>query len=158
MFLARRNLFQDRLRLALSITMLAVLVLTACIGGNNSATDQSGNAAGGTQKNEGGAVTVAVTWDGPASGPVFLVALDTHSVDLDGYDLRELATLRTDKGLELRPAGWDAPKGGHHRSGRLTFPDRGADGAPAFGPDTKGMTLIVRDVAGVPERRFQWTW
>ena len=36
------------------------------------------------------------------------MVLDTHSVDLDRYDLAELAVLRTDNGLELLPAVWDS--------------------------------------------------
>jgi hypothetical protein len=67
-------------------------------------------------------VTIAVTWQGAEAGPVFNVALDTHSVDLDAVDLSKAAMLRTDPGVQVRPVGWDAPKGGHHRSGTLAFP------------------------------------
>ena len=56
-----------------------------------------------TQTNEGGQVTVQVTWQGPSAGPVFSVVLDTHSGDLDGYDLKQLASLRTASGREVRP-------------------------------------------------------
>ena len=64
--------------------------------------------------------------------------------------------LRAEGGREVAPSGWDAPKGGHHREGTLTFPAAAADGAPVIGPDTRAVELVVRDVAGVPERRFQW--
>src|SRR5215212_7345307 len=50
----------------------------------------------GRQTNTGGQVTLVVTWAGPGGGPVFSVAMDTHSVNLDRYDLRQLAVLRTD--------------------------------------------------------------
>lgn len=83
--------------------------------------------------------------------------MDTHAVDLDGYDLGQLAVLRTDGGREVRPSGWDAPKGGHHRSGTLTFPATAADGSPLIGPTTRAIELVIRDVGGVPERRFRWT-
>jgi hypothetical protein len=73
-----------------------------------------------TQTNEGGQVTIKTTWQGRGAGPVFAVVMDTHAVDLDGYDLKQLAVLRTDDGREVQPIGWDAPKGGHHRSGTLT--------------------------------------
>jgi hypothetical protein len=51
-----------------------------------------------TQTNEGGQVTIKATWQGPSAGPIFDVVLDTHAVDLDGYDLTQLATLRIDGG------------------------------------------------------------
>ncbi|MBI4491652.1 MAG: hypothetical protein HY690_02530 [Chloroflexi bacterium] len=110
-----------------------------------------------TQTREAQQVTVAVTWTNPGAGPVFAVVLDTHSVDLDRYDLRQLARLRTDQGLEALPSGWDAPQGGHHRSGTLAFPTTTAEGRPLIGPDTRTVELVIRDVAGVPERVFQWT-
>jgi len=129
------------------------LVLIGC-----GSAESGGNAAkssAATQTSEGGAVTVAVTWKGPSAGPVFDVAMDTHS-DLDGYDLKKLAVLRNDRGKEVRPSGWDAPKGGHHREGTLTFLQRAPDGSSVIGPDTREITLVIRDVAGVPERRFEW--
>jgi hypothetical protein len=111
-----------------------------------------------TISNEGGQVTVEVTWAGPVTGAgdsVFNVVLDTHAVDLDRYDLRDLAVLRTDTGIEVRPTEWQAPKGGHHRQGPLVFPNT-LDGRPVLGPDTRTIELIIRDVAGVGERSFTW--
>jgi hypothetical protein len=110
-----------------------------------------------TQINEGGQVTIEVTWHGPSAGLVFDVAMDTHSVDLDGYDLAQLALLRTDEGVEVKPGGWDAPPGGHHRSGALMFPDKAPDGRSVIGPTTKSIELVIHEVAGVPERVFRWT-
>lgn len=109
-----------------------------------------------TQVSEGGPVTVAVTWEGPSAGPVFTVTMDTHSVDLDGYDLAQLAALHTDQGVEVVPLSWDAPRGGHHRGGTLVFPRTGPDGAPVLGATSSALHLAIRDVAGVPERSFQW--
>jgi hypothetical protein len=113
-------------------------------------------AGSATRISEGGQVTVEVTWGGPSAGPVFTVVLDTHAVDLDGYDLRALAVLRTDDGREVAPSGWDAPRGGHHREGELTFPVTAADGTPVIGPGTRAIEVLVRDVAGIPERSFRW--
>lgn len=44
-----------------------------------------------TRTNEGGQVTIIVTWQGRAAGPIFAVEMDTHAVDLDSYNLRQLA-------------------------------------------------------------------
>lgn len=114
-------------------------------------------AEGGTLYSEGGRVTVAVFWDGlvRAEGDrvtlAFQVAMDTHSVNLDAYDLAKLAVLRNDRGETVRPASWEAPRGGHHRKGVLTF------AVPAkFVAGARFLELVVRDVAGVPERVLRW--
>jgi hypothetical protein len=96
-------------------------------------------------------VTVAVTFlkegsDGPASR----VVLDTHSVNLDGYRFEEIVRLRDGKGSELTPTAVENPQGGgHHRSAtaRFAWPE----------PRPKALDLVVKGVAGVPERLFQWT-
>jgi len=171
---------QTRAWAAVALALAASLVLAAC-GGSNLAPAAPANsprseqttggsvaakppegaqqpqASGSTQTSEGGAVTVEVTWQGRSAGPVFRVAMDTHSVDLDSYDLMKLAVLRIDQGQELRPSGWDAPPGGHHRSGTLTFPVNAPDGSPLIGPNTRTIELVIRGVAGVPERVFRWT-
>ncbi len=64
-----------------------------------------------TQTSEGGQVTIKVTWQGLEAGPVFTVAMDTHSVNLDGYDLGQLAVLRTASGQEIKPLSWGGPAG-----------------------------------------------
>lgn len=109
-----------------------------------------------TQTNEGGQVTIKATWNGVSAGPIFNVVMDTHSVDLDGYDLTQLAVLRVD-GREVQPVGWDAPKGGHHREGTLTFPTIDVDENLLIAPSTRTVELVIRDVAGMPERVFRWT-
>lgn len=154
-------------RLRVAVIALAVVVVIAGLAlwvrsysGATSTTSSAGTttqASTMTRTNEGGQVTIRVTWQGKSAGPVFAVALDTHAVDLDGYDLRHLAVLRTDKGQELQPASWNAPTGGHHRSGMLTFPATLADGTAVIGTNTRSIELIIRNVAGIPERTFQWT-
>lgn len=114
-------------------------------------------AAGGTQISEGGRVTLAVSWDGLAQRQgdrltlTLQVAMDTHFVNLDGYDLALLAALRNDRGQTVQPASWQAPRGGHHRRGELTFT------VPAtFVTGARFFELVVRDVAGVRERLLRW--
>lgn len=114
-------------------------------------------AAGGTLVSEGRRVTVAVFWDGLAQSQgdqvtvALQVTMDTHSVNLDAYDLAKLAVLRNDRGETVLPASWEAPRGGHHRKGVLTF------AVPAeFVAGTRFLELVVHDVAGVPERVLRW--
>lgn len=152
-----------RVLLLAALTVALALILAGC-GGANSADDGDGTtagsdgaeASGATQTSEGGGVTIEVAWKGPSAGSVFDVTMDTHSVDLDGYDLKKLAVLRDDRGKEVRPSDWNAPKGGHHREGTLAFPEKAPDGSSVIGPDTREITLVIRDVAGVPERKFAW--
>ena len=110
-----------------------------------------------THTNEGGQVTIKATCQGPVAGPIFYVVMDTHAVDLDGFDLKQLAFLRINGAREVQPTGWDAPKGGHHRTGTLTFPAKAADGSALIAPDARTIELVIRDIAGVPERVFRWT-
>ena len=110
-----------------------------------------------TRVSEGGEVTVTATWQEPAEKPNFMVVMDTHAVDLDGYDLVQLAALRVDNGPELAPVRWDAPAGGHHREGTLVFPPEYA-GKATIDAQSRTVELIIRGVAGVPERIFSWRW
>ncbi len=122
----------------------------------NGATKGSGSL---TQTNSGGSVTLAVTWQRSeqASAPlVFSVAMDTHSVNLDGIDLAKSAVLRTDAGVEVKPEKWESPPGGHHRSGSITFPSKDGSGKPLLGSGVKSIELVIRDVASVKERVLRW--
>ncbi|MDP2931461.1 MAG: hypothetical protein Q8O05_03045 [Chloroflexota bacterium] len=105
------------------------------------------------QTSSGGGVTIDVEWRGLKDGLlVFGVTMDTHSGSLDQYNLRDLAILRDSSGTEYRPNNWDAPPGGHHREGILTFPV-----ADSLNLRTvKYVELILRDTAGVKERGLKW--
>jgi hypothetical protein len=143
----------------MATALVGALVLGACAApvAPTPASDPTPVAGGGrTQVVDGGQVTVRVSWAGPSAGPVFDVTVDTHAVDLDGYDLTGLATLRLGDGRQVAPTSWEAPRGGHHRIGKLAFPAATADGkAVLAGPGS--VELVIRDIAGVPERAFKWT-
>lgn len=97
-----------------------------------------------------GGVRVAVKPEVLApEGPVkFAISLNTHSVPLV-QDLTAVAELRDDQGRSYRPEKWEgSPPGGHHRRGTLIF--------PALQDPVQSVTLIIRDVADVPERTFSW--
>ncbi len=100
-----------------------------------------------------GSVTIDIEW-AKAEGSTlsFNVDMNTHSVDLDPYDLRKLAILRDDTGNEYRAASWDSAPGGHHRQGVLTFP------LPQSIKEGKAkyLELVIQNVAGVRERALKW--
>jgi len=103
-----------------------------------------------TQSVSGGSVTVKVTYLNPKSkdAPRFSAVLDTHSVDLDSYELKSLTVLRDDTGKIYPPTAVENKGSGHHREIVLTF--------PKMSPESKRMNLVIKDVAGVKERTFRW--
>jgi hypothetical protein len=108
-----------------------------------------------TLTDEQGAVVVTVTQinlNGPGETLDFEVALNTHSVDLS-MDLAQNAFLTTDTGLTVSAIRWDAPSGGHHVSGTLSFPTGLGDQVVLEGVEQ--VTLTIRNVAA-PERVFTW--
>ena len=98
----------------------------------------------------GGGVTAKVTYLNPGTTdePRFQVVLDTHSVDLDAYDLKGITVLRDDAGKIYVSTGVENKSGGHHREATLGF--------PKVTSDVKRIELVIRDVAGVKERVFRW--
>ena len=104
---------------------------------------------------EQGAVEIVITpinLNDPGETLDFQVSMNTHSVDLS-MDLATLATLETDTGHAVEAALWDAPRGGHHVQGTLSFPDS-LDGKLLLDGVTR-LTLIIRDI-DAPERVFVW--
>jgi len=102
-----------------------------------------------------GAVTVEITPPklSEASDTLeFEVALNTHSVDLS-MDLAALSTLATDKGLVVPATKWNAPLGGHHVSGTLSFPAN-QDGKSVLA-GAQRLTLTIRDLDAA-RRVFEW--
>jgi hypothetical protein len=88
----------------------------------------------------------------PADNLEFEVSMNTHSVDLS-MDLATQATLTTDAGLTVSASTWDAPRGGHHVSGKLIFPAT-QNGTSILQSATK-LTLTITNV-DVPTRVFEW--
>jgi Spy/CpxP family protein refolding chaperone len=115
-----------------------------------------------TQEDTQGPVTVSVTLLTPdkprADGKLAVqVKLETHTVNLDQYQLEQLALLRDAQGREVPALGLESPSGGgHHREGVLTFPGTDASGKPLLSHEAKTLTLILRGIGGVSERVFRW--
>ena len=107
------------------------------------------------QRDQGeGGVEIEVTFGGPGAAAyepdrysVFLVAMNTHSVDLSGDDLVALSELRAG-GKSFTALRWiSTADDSHHRSGVLIFP-KAVAGQP--------LEMIIKSVAGVPVRTFRW--
>ena len=132
------------------MTTLKILVLGLILGSFLRGAESFGAAAAdNTQTVSGGGVTVKVTY--LAQTPhesKFSVVLDTHSVNLDVYDLKGNSILRDDTGILFEPTGVENKGSGHHREIILTFPR----------PSTKRqwLELVLKDIAGEKERTFRW--
>jgi hypothetical protein len=98
----------------------------------------------------GGGVTAKATYLNPGGteDTRFEISLDTHSVDLDSYDLKALSSLRDDAGKVYQPTKVENKGSGHHRRLVLVF--------PKLARGNKRLELVVKDVAGVKERSFVW--
>ena len=108
------------------------------------------NIADKTRRDSAGGVTVKVTLlDSKADGDLrFEIALDTHFVNLDSYDLKTISVLRDGAGKVYLPKTVENKGSGHHRQSTVLF-GKLADG-------TKRLELVIKDVAGVKERVFRW--
>ncbi|MCQ3972111.1 MAG: hypothetical protein DPW09_01550 [Anaerolineae bacterium] len=104
-----------------------------------------------TQSSNEKAVIVEVTPLNLSQGGAsldFEVAFNTHSVEL-AFDPAKISVLQDDQGHEYPAQSWEGPgPTGHHRSGTLRF--------KALDHPTKFVEVVMRDVAGVPERTFRW--
>jgi hypothetical protein len=103
-----------------------------------------------TRTNSDGGVTAKVTYLNPGGteDTRFEISLDTHSVDLDSYDLKALSSLRDDAAKVYQPTKVENKGSGHHRQVVLIFPKTTSG--------SKGLELVIRDIAGVKERSFVW--
>lgn len=103
-----------------------------------------------TRTDTGGGVTVKATLPHPETQDEtrFQVGLDTHSVNLDAYDLKTLSLLRNNTGKTYEPTRVENKGSGHHREITIVF--------PKLDPGVKRVELIIKDVAGVKERSFSW--
>ena len=130
-----------------SITILAGLLFSALLLVNGTISVIASDA---TQAVAGGGVTVKVTYVNPkgGDGARFQMALDTHSVNLDSYDLKTISVLRDDAGNTFSPTAVENKGSGHHRETIVSF--------AKVASGTKRLELVIKDVAGVKERIFRW--
>ncbi len=137
----------DRLEMLKKTFALSVALL---LGGLLMVSKSAGAASVPTQTNAAGGVTVEVTYLNPngTEDARFQVALNTHSVNLDSYDLKTLTLLRDETGKTYEPTRVENKGSGHHRQIVVVF--------PKVAPETKELELVLKDIAGVKERSFRW--
>ena len=130
-------------QLILTLLLLSVVLLTACTNTGNPApgippattagstpsTSQPTQSAsrtlpiGTVKSHNAGNVTLDVRLQEVREDSIlFKVAMNTHSVDLDPYDLSSSSYLSDDKDNKYSPLGWKSAPGRHHREGDLVFP------------------------------------
>ncbi len=79
----------------------------------------------------------------------FEVRMNTHSEPLE-EDMIAVSTLKDNTGRVYQATTWEGSvPGGHHRKGVLAF--------PKLEDNTESITLVIRQVAKVPERTFEWS-
>ncbi len=79
----------------------------------------------------------------------FEVRMNSHSETL-GEDMVAASSLKDNAGLVYQATAWQGSEpGGHHRKGVLEF--------PKLEDYPESITLIIRKVANVPERTFEWS-
>lgn len=152
-------------RFTLILFLTVSLLLTACSTAqktpatsptaNNSTENSKSSAANLSRVDDQGAVTVEVTpinLDQPGDTLQFDVAMNTHSVDLS-MDLKALATLKTDTGLTIQATNWEAPGGGHHVNGKLSF--QTAQSGKFILEGAKQLTLTITGIDNAT-RTFTW--
>ncbi len=134
------------------LTILSIVTVVGVIGLMGEAPAASTDASSKlSQQVAGGGVTVTATLlKDQAEATAIKLALNTHSVDLNGYQFEKMATLHDDGGRTYPLLAVESVSGGgHHREAVLRF-GKLSQGA-------KTVELVVKDLAGVPERTFRWS-
>lgn len=87
---------------------------------------------------------------------VFKVALNTHSVDLSGYKIDQLAAFKNSEGLAVKEGFVWIPESdsSHHRSGYLKLPAKTKGGTPLISENTEYIILEIRGIE--TDREFRW--
>ena len=128
--------------------MISLALIFSVALGRATSFDTAAPASTQTVSNE--SITAKVTYLNSKSGEDlrFVVVLDTHSVNLDSYDLKTISVLRDEAGNTYLPTAAENKGSGHHREAIVYF--------PKLPPETKRIELTIKDVAGVKARTFVW--
>ncbi len=106
-----------------------------------------------TREDNQGAVEVRgaylKTGEAADHGVSFQLALNTHSVDLSAYDLKQLSFLQFDESKPIPAQSWEPNGMGHHVRGVVSFNQ-------AVPKGTKKISLLIKGVDNIKERVFEW--
>lgn len=75
----------------------------------------------------------------------FKLYFNTHAADYSGYDFQSNIIIRDSQGKEYKALNISKEGVGHHQSIEITFPFL-----------SSSFKLVVKNLAGVPERVFNW--
>lgn len=108
--------------------------------------DKSGYQTVSTGTTEPGDVSVELTPQGINNGQLQVeIAVNTHSVDLNQFDLKEITTLEFDDKL-IKPVSALILRG-HHNAGTLVF---------EVDDELDSFIIKIRGIPKVEERVFEW--
>lgn len=141
------------------LLLLVLLLFTGCVSPQaqpkSSVTEEAL-----TRTSAGSAVSVDVIFLNPLQKNkeelVFKVALNTHSVDLSGYKIDQLAAFKNSEGVEIKEGFVWVPESDsqHHRSGYLKIPAKAEDEKPLISEKTD---YIILEISGIEAARtFKW--
>jgi len=120
---------------------------------NTQQTQQQATGKGGlTQTDKQGAVEVALTWLNPGRNETSLkmdVSMNTHSVDLNSYNLVQNVEVYADNRQITSQFGLNTQGEGHHVQNVLTVPDVNLRQA-------KTLKVILKNLDNIPSRTFIW--
>ncbi len=113
---------------------------------NNQGADESGFSSIDSGSTGPGDVSVELTPHDVTNGRLVVdVAVNTHSVDLSPFDLKQITTLEYN-GKSIKPI--TAPSlGGHHNSGELIF---------EVEEEINSFKIKIKGIPKVEERVFNW--
>ena len=108
-----------------------------------------------------GKVSVEITFAGVTyrEDVAFHVKIGTHAVKPSEYALDEMSTLANDLGTKVQASKWEITfmsAAGTSIGGTIYFPSKDASGKPLIAQEVRNLTLKIEDLAGIPERVFQW--
>jgi hypothetical protein len=154
-FFSGRAASQPRLAVGSILIVLAGLLLASCARSAQEGASPPATLTAPSGQNAGeGQQLPSSGWDlSPRRNDAGQVSIDvtplTLGDDVWDFDVAKVSALRCDQGQEHLPVAWDGSSpGGHHRSGVLKF--------PALDHPTSFVEIVIRDVASVPERVFEW--
>lgn len=142
----------NKILLPVFIIIAIIIVLTVIKSRNTEVNNsqESNKNKSLTQENNGENVKIIVTPKTLTVGekPSFNIVFETHSVDL-AFDVAQISSLVDEKGRVFNQSIWEGSgPGGHHREGTLTF--------NTVLSKTKFIELIIKNVAGVSQRKLRW--